>query len=292
MTSPVRWLLLSVRCSEADVQPLVAEALLALGGSAVEERGDALLTYLPPPADPEALAARVQRDLRDELPGVLQIEVHWEWRANEDWALTWKRGLQPRRVTSRLIVKPTWAEFAAAPGEVVIDIDPQMAFGTGEHATTRGCLRLLDAALVPGDRVLDVGSGSAILAIAAARLGAAQVVAVEADADANSNARENIARNGVGPTVTLVEALAESAWICAQQPFDLILANILSGVIRPLLPAFAAHLRPAGRLIVSGILQTEHEAVVRDAAAAGFRLERVDTEDEWWSALLTLSSAP
>lgn len=289
MTAPARWLVLSVRIPSAEVLPWVAEALVECGGSAVEEHGDQLRTYLAPSEDPAATAARLQCGLRAALPGVTGLDVSWEWRDNEDWALTWKRGLRPRRLTPRLVVKPTWAEFAATPGDVVIDIDPQMAFGTGEHATTRGCLRLLDAVLAPGDRVLDVGSGSAILAIAAARLGAAHVWAVESDADANLNARENIAQNGVEPVVTLAEATADATWLAAQQPFDLILANILSGVIRPLLPAFASALRPTGRLIVSGILQTEHEQVVRAAAAAGFQLERVDAEDEWWSALLTLS---
>ena len=212
----------------------------------------------------------------------------WRLQENEDWARKWKDGLAPRRVTDRLVVKPTWTEWEAEPGQVVLDVDPQMAFGTGEHATTRGCLRLLDSVVRDGDRVLDVGSGSAILAIAAVRLGAADAVAVEYDADANLNARENVEQNGVEGRVRIVEAMATPAWLREAGTFDLLLANILSGVIRPLLPAFRASLggRPEGRLIVSGILRTEHADVVRNAEAAGFRVERVDEEEEWWSALL------
>jgi ribosomal protein L11 methyltransferase len=191
-------------------------------------------------------------------------------------------------VTGRIVVKPTWTEWDRASGEIVVDIDPQMAFGTGEHATTRGCLRLLDVTVRPGDRVLDVGSGSAILAIAAALLGAGEVIAVEYDADANLNARDNLVQNGVERRVTILEQMADPALIEELGTFDLITANILSGVIRPLLPAFREALRGAkeGRLIVSGILQSESDEVVAAATAAGFSLEAEDREVEWWSALM------
>jgi ribosomal protein L11 methyltransferase len=165
-----------------------------------------------------------------------------------------------------------------------------MAFGTGEHATTRGCLRLLDGTVRPGDRVLDVGSGSAILAIAAALLGAGEVVAVEYDPDANLNARDNLVQNGVERRVTILERMADPRLIEELGTFDLITANILSGVIRPLLPAFREALRGSdgGRLIVSGILQTERDEVVAAATAAGFVVDEEDREDEWWSARLNV----
>lgn len=288
MTAPDRWFVLTARVPSADQDALVAEGLVALGGGAVVETAEGLVTYLPPPDDPEALLAEARARLADGLPDGAEPELSWRWQENEDWARKWKEGLRPRRVTGRLVVKPTWTEWDPAPGETVVDIDPQMAFGTGEHATTRGCLRLLDAALRPGDRVLDVGSGSAILAIAAARLGAGETVAVEYDPDANLNARENLALNGVEGQVRIVEAMADPALLRGLGRFDLLLANILSSVIRPLLPAFREALggSPEGRLIVSGILRAEHADVVRDAEAAGFRVERTDEEEEWWSALL------
>lgn len=262
----------------------VAEQLLALGGTAVQEDGDALVTYLRQPDDADALLATARMQVSD-------AELHWRWQPDQDWTREWKCGLAPRRVTNRLVVKPTWTEWNAAPGEVVIDLDPEMAFGTGEHATTRGCLRLLDATIRGGDRVLDVGSGSGILSIAAARLGAKEVVAVEYDPDANLNARDNLTRNGVAESVEIVEQLADPEVLAALGEFDLVLANILSGVIRPLLPAFHAALRRSSepRLIVSGILRTEHSAVTGDAEAAGFRVLRTDAEEEWWSALLTFA---
>ena len=288
MNGPARWLVLTVQSPSPDLLPLVAEGLLALGGSSALEEGARVSTYLPAPADLDAFLDHARRALADELPGFRDADLAWRWQPDEDGALAWKQGLQPRKLTERLIVKPTWTEWRAAPGELVLEIDPQMAFGTGEHATTRGCLRLLDAALRPGERVLDVGSGSAILAIAAARLGAREVVAVEFDPDANLNARENLQRNGVADRVRIVEAVATPELLASLGRFDVVLANILSSVIRPLLPAFRAALAgsPGGRLLVSGILQSEHAELVRDAEAAGFRVTAVDEEEEWWSAVL------
>ena len=285
---PERWLVLTVRTADPELLPLASEVLVARGSWAVQEADGAIETYVPEPDDAESYVDEVRAALADELPESAAPEVSWRWQPNEDWAAKWREGLAPRAVTERIVVKPTWTEWDARPGQVVVDIDPQMAFGTGEHATTRGCLRLLDDALHPGDRVLDVGSGSAILAITAAMLGARECIAVEYDPDANLNARENLERNGVEDRVRIVEAMADPALLEELGAFDVLLANILSGVIRPLLPAFRRSLggSPEGRLIVSGILRTEAPLVIHDAEAAGFRVVETDEEEEWWSALL------
>ncbi len=283
MTSPERWLVVSARPLSPEAAALLPEQMLALGGTAVQEDGEALVIYLPAPDDPPVLLEQLRAALPD-------AELDWRLQENQDWAVEWKRGLGPRKLTERLVVKPTWTKWDRAPGEVVIDLDPEMAFGTGEHWTTRGCLRLLDAAIQAGDRVLDVGSGSGILAIAAAGLGAREVVAVEYDPDANLNARDNLERNGVAERVRIVEGRADAELLAQLGSFDLVLANILSGVIRPLLPAFHKALRDSRepRLIISGILQSEHSEV-RDAETVGFRVARPDVEEEWWSALLTFA---
>lgn len=286
--APGRWLVATVRMADQELLALAAELLVARGSLAVQEEGGAVVAYLPEPRDPEAAVAELRAALAEELPAGAGPELDWRWQENEDWNARWREGLGPRQVTERLVVKPTWTTWEARAGQVVVDVDPQMAFGTGEHATTRGCLRLLDDALRPGDRVLDVGSGSAILAIAAAKLGAREVIAVEYDPDANLNARENVEGNGVVSRVEIVEAMADRELIAGYGAFDLVLANILSGVIRPLLPAFHEALggAPDGRLIVSGILRSEAPEVAHDAEAAGFRVVEVDEEEEWWSALL------
>jgi ribosomal protein L11 methyltransferase len=288
VTPPDRWLVLSARMPADDpLRDLLAEGLLALGGLSVAEEGELLVTYLPPPDEEAAsFVAKAGDFLAEWLMDDAPPELTWRWQRDEDWAREWKKGLGPRRVSERIVTKPSWTEYEAVSGEIVIDIDPQMAFGTGEHATTRGCLRLLDAVIRPRDRVLDVGSGSGILSVAAVRLGAEEVLAVEYDPDANLNARENLVHNGVEGRVRLVEAMADSRLIAEAGKFDVIVANILSGVIRPLLPAFRGALRPAGRLIVSGILQSESGEVTDAAVAAGFQVAREDREEEWWSALL------
>lgn len=296
MTAPERWFVLSARVPAEDLKPLLAEGLLALGGLGVLEEEGLLTTYLPPPGDPERFLRDAGRFLADWLVEGLAPELSWRWQDNEDWERGWKRGLEPRKLTDRLVVRPSWTEWETAEGEVVLVVDPEMAFGTGEHATTRGCLRLLDRAIRPGDRVLDVGAGSGILSIAAAHLGASEVVAIERDPDANLNARDNLRRNGAEGRVRQIEAVADTELLRGLDTFDLVLANILSGVIRPLLPAFRTALGGAagGRLIVSGILKSEHAEVIHDAAAAGFRVDQVDEEEDtsvsqegtWWSALL------
>jgi ribosomal protein L11 methyltransferase len=287
LAPPDRWLVLTVRIRPDDpLRDLLGEGLLALGGLSVLEEAEGLTTYLPPPADPDAYVEEAGHFLGEWIADEPPV-IEWSWQANEDWEREWRRGLRPRQLTDRIVVKPSWTAWEARPDQVVIEIDPQMAFGTGEHATTRGCLRLLDSRVGQGARVLDLGSGTAILSIAAARLGAREVIAVEYDPDANINAVENIERNAVADRVSLREQMADVGLIGSLGPFDLVLANILSSVIRPLLPALATALAPGGHLIVSGILQSERDTVLADAERVGLRLDDEDAEEEWWSGALS-----
>lgn len=286
---PEKWLVLELVVSSSADRAALVEELVALGGGAVEERDDRLITYVVPPADAEAFVAEADARLREAAPdGGFRLE--WRWRENEDWLEAWRRGLKPRRI-GRLVVTPSWESPDLGEGDLAVVIDPEMAFGTGEHASTRGVLRLLQQAFRAGDRVLDVGAGSAILSIAAARLGAPEVLAVEADEDAIENARYNIERNGVADVVEFVHALVDDDFLAGQGDgrFDLILANILSGVLVPLLPAFRRALASSGRLILAGILDEESERVAEAAERAGFTLLAEDREEEWWSALFEVA---
>lgn len=286
---PEKWLVLELVVSSSADRAALVEELVALGGGAVEERDDRLITYVVPPADAEAFVAEADARLREAAPdGGFRLE--WRWRENEDWLEAWRRGLKPRRI-GRLVVTPSWESPDLGEGDLAVAIDPEMAFGTGEHASTRGVLRLLQQAFRAGDRVLDVGAGSAILSIAAARLGAPEVLAVEADEDAIENARDNIERNGVADVVEFVHALVDDDFLAGQGDgrFDLILANILSGVLVPLLPAFRRALASSGRLILAGILDEESERVAEAAERAGFTLLAEDREEEWWSALFEVA---
>jgi ribosomal protein L11 methyltransferase len=282
-----RWLVVTVRSPSAERLALAAEGLLASGADAVEELDGGVRTYLRPEHDDaEAALAALRASL--EANGAGDAELHAEWRPTEDWLAIWRRGLKPRRIGERLVIAPSWADPVAETGVEWIVVDPQMAFGTGEHASTRGVLRLMQQWDVMGAEALDVGTGSAILAIAAARLGARQAHGVESDADALINAHENVEANGVAGRVTLEEAFVDVKYLEARSGrYDLILANVLSGVLRPLLPAFRSALRPGGGIILAGILQSEADGMVESAAAAGLRLVAEDREEEWWGGLLT-----
>ncbi len=290
-----RWLELRARTVAAgaegeDDSAELADALVALGGRAVEERDGWLVTHLPEPADPDAFMSAAAPELSRRLGAA--VSVAFDWREVEDWAEAWKRGLGPRHITPRLWVTPSWEPAPAAPGEVVVVVDPGMAFGTAEHGTTRGALRLLEHALAPGERVLDIGSGSAILAVAAALLGAREVVAVEGDPVAGEYARENIERNGVTDRVRWVEAWADGALLAGLGPADGVLANIESGVLRRLLPGLQGALRPGGWMVLSGILADEWEGFAHDVVQTGLALERVDEDGEWRSATFRRAAAP
>lgn len=281
---PVRWLQITVRSPSGWEAELLAEGLIASGAMGVEQRATELITYYPAPPDPAAFADALRVALRHASG--LDPELEWEWRPDADWSAEWRRGLDARRVGERLVVSPSWVRPETRPGDVVITIDPQMAFGTGEHATTRGVLRLLEVAIEQGDRVLDVGTGSGILAIAAGRLGAVDVLAVENDGDALVNARENLHANGATCVRLLQAEVTEQLLAEHAGAFDLVLANVLSGVLRPLLPGFRTALHDGGRLILSGILQSEADGMASAARAAGFDLLREDREEEWWTVLL------
>jgi ribosomal protein L11 methyltransferase len=283
---PEAWLRITVTSPSAELVSALAEGLLASGGSAVEENGTELSTYVPMAGSADTRAAEVAATLRAVAGD--DVAVRWDVVPEEDWLAVWRSGLGPRRIGPRIVVAPTWSTPATGPGDILIRIDPQMAFGTGEHASTRGVLRLMQRLLLADVQVLDVGTGSAILAIAAARLGARQVVAVESDADAIPNAQENVAANGVADRVTIVHAAVDEAFLKAYGggAFGGITANVLSGMLLPLLPAFHYALVTDGWVILSGILGEEADQVRADAAEQGLHVEAQVVEEQWWSGVL------
>lgn len=197
-----------------------------------------------------------------------------------DWAEAWKEFFQPRRI-GRFYVRPSWRDDATPNGDLEIVLDPGQAFGTGDHATTRMCLALVEDALKPGDRLADVGVGSGILSIAAAKLGG-RVTAVEIDPPAVAAARENVARNGVD-----VEVLEGDGFepLLSGEPFDVVVSNLISALLVRLAPAAAAVLRPGGAWIVSGIIEANWGDVLGAAQGVGFHLESEHREDDWHAAL-------
>ncbi len=201
----------------------------------------------------------------------------------EDWAESWKQFFVPRRVGERLVVRPTWEEAEVGASDIEIVLDPGQAFGTGDHPTTRGCLTLLEKEGVQGRRVADVGCGSGILAVAAVKLGATGVLAVDSDALSVEAAKANAGRNGVVMTCFQGRGFAP---IADHGPFDVVLSNIISSVLIQLAPEAAQRIAPGGAWIVSGIIQAHWPELLETAQANGFELEDKIEEDEWVSALL------
>lgn len=264
----------------------VPELLIEFGGRGVEEGQGEFKTYLPPPEDLDTFLAAVGKALESGAPQ--GTSLGWGWQPHEDWENLWRQGLGPRRITPRIVVTPTWEEPQAEPGDLLITLDPGMAFGTAEHATTRGCLRLLDGRVREGDRIADIGSGSGILSIAAARLGAREVLGVEVDPMACEAARENLVANGVDDRVRIVVEEIQGPNALPEAPFQGIVANIQRFILVPLLPSFRASLVPGGWLILSGILLEERDSLLEATRRNGFSLGQDDQEGKWWSGVFTL----
>ncbi len=268
------WVAVSVRADPA-ARDAVAAWLVRRTGHAVEERADGILVACA--ADPPAAEALI-RDLDAHYGAAIQA-----WQREEpavDWTTAWRAGLGPRR-SGRLVLVPSWVTYQPEGDEVVVVLDPETAFGSGEHGSTRVALRLIEAWLKPGDTVLDLGSGSGVLAIAAAKLGAGLAVGIELDPEALPVAERNAATNGVSDRV---QFLAGDAAILAPllRPADLVVCNVLRSVNETLLPAIHQAVRPGGTAIFSGMEQAEATAFRAPLLAGGFTILREAVDDGWW----------
>ena len=208
--------------------------------------------------------------------------------ADEDWSENWKKYYKPFRIGSHLVVKPTWEAYTPVEGDLVIELDPGMAFGTGTHETTNMCMQLLEKHLSSGLRVMDVGTGSGILAIAAARLGAKDILAIDIDPDAVKVAKENVALNGVEQQVRVVVGdLCKSE----AMPCELAVANIVADAICMQAGPLTRHLVKDGLLICSGIIREREQDVLAAAKEAGYTVYDRIEKGEWVALCLRNEAA-
>ena len=229
-----------------------------------------------------------ERDISQVLTaGLKQVETSFgtscrlsvEEVYEESWADSWKEYYHTIRIGERLVIKPSWEEFTAEPDDIVIELDPGMAFGTGLHATTRFCLELTEKRIQGGEKVVDVGTGSGILAISAARLGAAQVTAIDVDETAVQAARNNVIRNQVQDQVTVLNLNFNH--MHENEAVDLIMANLTAELVIEILPRVNRMLSPGGQFIASGIV-VDKWFMVEDALRQNGLLLREKLQDRDW----------
>jgi ribosomal protein L11 methyltransferase len=306
------WLEFSVTADDE-----AAEAIVQLfnrygqGGAVVEMPVDCFEDELPTTSPPAWVSVKTYLPLKGAEDQVKHLEEGlWHLRqiypiaeldvrtlAEEDWAEAWKQQYHLLRIGERIAIVPAWEEYNPEPGEAVIRLEPGMAFGTGLHPTTRLCLEALEKHLSPGCTVLDVGTGSGVLAIAAAKLGARSVLALDTDPVAVAAARENVLQNQVDERIVVRQgslsgdvdnrwgAMPSSTDSVHYLPrtglFDLIVINILAPVIIGLAPALAARIQVGGQLIAAGLIESQEKAVVRALQVEALQVVERAEEQSW-----------
>lgn len=313
----MKWAEVSIRTSHEETD-LIAEIFHDVGASGVViEDPEELNSYiesglfdysdLPKAEQTNVVTIKaylpVDEDLDDRLrtfeqrvQNLAQIDgfdaqscrIEWHTVQDEDWADNWKAYFHTEKVGGLIVIKPAWEDYEASPDDIVIDLDPGAAFGTGTHPTTAMCIRELESAVKGGMRVFDVGTGSGVLAVAAAKLGAGEVVAMDYDRTAATVAQENVERNHVEDRVTtgvsdLLKAFTGKA--------DLIIANIIADIVIRLFDELDAHLDEGGHLLASGIIDERVADVTEAALAHGFAIDKVVEESGWAAMVISREDA-
>ncbi len=293
------WFEITAKTPPADVEA-VSDLMRAVspGGITVDEpvdilgpeqgfrvrRGEPVLVraYLPS----SELGAVLTDDLCRAMQAFPSVELIARPFYEEDWAVSWREFFGVVDTGGRVVIVPTWMEHETSPGQLPIRLDPGQAFGTGHHETTRLCLSALEDLVTPGVGMLDVGTGSGVLAIAALKLGAARVEAIDIDPIAAEIARANCDQNGVG-----AEAHVSAGTLTPERAgrYRLVVANISTDANIGLARAFGSVVTPGGMLVLSGILAVDSRRVAAAMAAEGFRLTAMRHERDW--CLLELQRA-
>ena len=298
----MNWIEAAVHTTTAGAD-IVSELLMNAGatGTSIEDRTDVLNAQKP-----EGMWDMLDEHILDAMPEDVLVKAYFEEGAStpetlafvrarlselahmdlgfdlgsleftretvheQDWAENWKRYYKPFRAGERIVVKPSWEPYEPFPEDLVIEMDPGMAFGTGTHETTYMCLQMLERYVRPGSACIDVGTGTGILAIAAAKLGARDVLAIDLDEQAVAVAKENIQKNGMEQ---VVHAQAGDLLKDSVGKADVIVANIIADVICALCGPAKAHICPGGAFICSGIIREREEDVLRALRQAGYAMD-------------------
>ena len=313
----MEWIELIVHTTTEGTDP-VSDILMESGaaGTMIEDRSD-----IPDPEQPHGIWEIIDPRLLESMPEDVLVHAWFEENASipsliesvrvrlaelssgrqafgslqldsrsvsdSGWTGVWKKYFKPFRAGKRLVIKPTWEQYEAGPDDRVIEIDPGMAFGSGTHETTGMCLSLLEDVITGGEEIIDVGTGSGILSIGAALLGAGHVLAIDIDPDAVKVARENVVSNHVDNIVTVRQGdlLERVSAVC-----DICVANIISDVIIAFAGPLKSHIRPGGLFICSGIVSLRSPEVSAALLSEGYEILRKETKGEWTAFLCRRNS--
>ena len=311
----MQWAEVSIDTSH-EAMELVSEILQELGAGGVVIEDPALLneyirsglwdyTDLKESDETEVVTVKAYWAMDDALEGKLQNlaarlaaltangvdkgagTVSWRAVADEDWSETWKEFFHTEKIGERTVIKPTWEDYEAKAEEIVVELDPGAAFGTGQHTTTALCIRALETLVKPGMTVFDVGTGSGVLSIVAAKLGAGRVEAVDFDPVAVRIAAENVRQNSVANIVRTGQSdLLKSV----EGKADLIIANIIADIIVCLFGEVKESLAAGAWMLLSGIIEDRLHDVTKAAARHGFHVERIE-EEKGWAAVIVRGEA-
>ena len=264
----------------AEVGDEVAALCFELGSCGVhtEEKGEEarLLAYFEEEADLRLL----KRQLALSLPTCGELSMAVGVEPERDWTETWRRFYRPRWATDRIVVHPPWLPVDTGPGQIAISIDPAMAFGTGGHESTQLALRALQETGCEGSLCLDLGTGSGVLSVAAVRLGARRVIAVDVDPVAVDNAGHNLRAN-LGEAAGRASVRLGSVEAAPDEDFQVVMANIESHLVRPLLPTIASSLAAGGVALFSGLVVGEGGRFEDWLAASGLCTDQRWTRGGW-----------
>jgi ribosomal protein L11 methyltransferase len=280
-----KWRLFHIRL-ESELMDFLSVYLFELGCTGLEETTGMVRAYFPE----KSITLSVE-EFRDLLAEKLHVESHQiriseEWIVDRDWNAEWKQNYHCIRITNKILVRPSWEPYPKEVPPCVIELDPEMAFGTGTHATTQLVMQFIEERIKPRDRVLDVGTGTGILSIAALKLGASYAIGFDiedvAAVTAANNARKNLVHDRFFSFCGHLQALRPRA-------FDLIVANVNRRVLLTLLPLFKERLENDGTLLLSGILNSEKEILKNSLQSLNFFIREIRPLDEWLAFELSLT---
>lgn len=306
----MNWAEVSIRTSH-EATELVAEIFHDLGASGVIIEDPELLnnyidsglwdyTDIPRAEQTEVVTVKAYLPVDPELDDKLRsfeervkalaasgvasgpCAISWNEVQDEDWSESWKKYFHAEKVGGLIVIKPSWEAYEASPDDIVVEIDPGAAFGTGQHPTTALCIRELETLVKGGMTVFDVGTGSGVLAITAAKLGASNVVAMDYDPTAVRIAGENIRQNHLEDVITTGRSDILKSF---EGKADIIVANIIADIILKLFDELEEHLNPGGKLVAGGIISERIADVTEGAMTHGFTIEKV-VEDSGWAILV------